>query len=170
MSRTYQDIVVELQKLYKEANPVFEAKERFIESFEKIKSEYQNLLSDLDEFEKVWNENSESKEEYLEKIGKIKSKFKVLLEGLEGSEKDCKSVEESDMYLERINALKEELKEYELKNGLFNPIEDLQKLKGSRLRMIALIKENSDGSREEARVYGNIEVDENGHLKFLSYK
>lgn len=73
--------------------------------------------------------------------------------------------------IKKIISLKKELEKYEVDNGLFYPMSDLNKYIGKEISSIKLVERKNDGTLEVEEIINDemFSVDKNGHLKFSSY-
>lgn len=74
--------------------------------------------------------------------------------------------------IKKVCEFKSELERYEVDNGLFHPMSDLNKYIGKEISSIKLIERKADGTLKVKEVINDemFSVDKNGHLHFSSYE
>ena len=74
--------------------------------------------------------------------------------------------------IKKVVSLKKELEKYEVNNGLFYPMSDLNKYIGKEISSIKLVERKNDGTLEVEEIINDemFSVDKNGHLNFSSYE
>lgn len=99
--------------------------------------------------------------------------YEDIRKDLNDAEEESKSVsKEYHNLIKKVISLKKELEKYEVDNGLFYPMSDLNKYIGKEISSIKLVERKNDGTLKVEEIINDemFSVDKNGHLHFSSYE
>lgn len=96
----------------------------------------------------------------------IQKDYEIAKKELEPIEK------EREKAVKKCNALYYEMENYKLKNGLFQPMSDLEQHKGEYVNHIKLVVKDENGKLSTKDMYNDeiFNIDENGRLHYSSYQ
>ena len=99
--------------------------------------------------------------------------YEDIRKDLSDAEEELKPIsKEYHKLIEEISLLKNELEEYEVNNGWFHPMSDLNKYIGKEISSIKLVERKNDGTLTTEEIVRDemFCVNKNGHLHFSSYE
>lgn len=99
--------------------------------------------------------------------------YEDIRKDLNDAEEELKPVsKEYHNLIKKVISLKKELEKYEVNNGLFYPMSDLNKYIGKEISSIKLVERKDDGTLKVEEIINDemFSVDKNGHLNFSSYE
>lgn len=99
--------------------------------------------------------------------------YEDIRKDLSDAEEELKPIsKEYHKLIEEISSLKNELEEYEVNNGWFHPMSDLNQYIGREISSIKLVERKNDGTLTVEEIVNDemFSVDKNGHLYFSSYE
>ena len=137
---------------------------------------------------KVWDKTKicevdmpKEMEDFLNDIKSVCKKYGLSMErtyedirkDLSDAEEELKPIsKEYHKLLEEISSLKNELEEYEVNNGWFYPMSDLNKYIDKEISSIKLVERKDDGTLKVEEIINDemFSVNKNGRLHFSSYE
>ena len=99
--------------------------------------------------------------------------YEDIRKDLNAAEEELKPIsKEYHNLIKKVISLKKELEKYEVDNGLFYPMSDLNKYIGKEISSIKLVERKNDGTLKVEEIVNDemFSVDKNGHLNFSSYE
>lgn len=103
----------------------------------------------------------------------MKRTYEDIKKDLSNTEKELEPVSKKyHNLIKRVSSLKNELEKYEVDNGWFHPMSDLNKYIGKEISSIKLVERKNDGTLTTEEIVRDemFRVNKNGHLHFSSYE